>query len=103
MAISQIGNITHINQNVTLNSQIQANNLNHPNIQSVINMQDFNDKVKENIEVRPTQGVEVINKDSSNKKQDKDDKEDSALNKEKVKKSHINNYGGDSVLLDIEV
>lgn len=109
MAISQIGNITHINQNTLLNSQLQANALNTPNLQSAINIQEFSDKIKENMEVRKAEGVESINKDSSSKnKQDMESREDSKkedIASQAQKKPHVNDYTkhSDGIMLDIEV
>lgn len=108
MAISQIGNITHINQNALLNSQLQANALNQPNVQSAMNIQDFSEKMQENVEVRPTEGIEKVDKDSSNsnKQEYKKDEEHNlkSSNTTLESKKHKNIYASsERSMLDIEV
>ena len=63
MAITQVGNISFINQNIHLNSQIQSNNINHYSAQNNINMQNFNSEVEDKMKIRTLDGVDKINDD----------------------------------------
>ena len=63
MAISTIGNITYINQNMQTTSAAYANAAQRGDIIP----QEFEDKLKEIQEVRPTETDMKINKDSKNK------------------------------------
>ncbi|PAF54005.1 hypothetical protein BKH42_03300 [Helicobacter sp. 13S00482-2] len=80
MAISPIGNITYINQNSQLNSAQQANAIARGDMADVI-AKEFEDKLKNIQEVRPTEDSQSINPDSKgngsfekeNKKAKKDD------------------------------
>ena len=106
MAITQIGNIAHINQNTLLNSQMQAAQLNAANTQSAINIQEFSEKMQEIAEIRPAEESKEIDKDgqSSNKQEyEADSSESSPQNSANLPpKKHINVYGDDGIL-DIEV
>lgn len=104
MAISQIANISHINQNSQLNAQLQANNINQTTTHNLINIQDFNDKIQKNIDIRPTEEIEKINKDSNpqNQAQHENNNEEKTIPQEKNNRTNI--YAGDENLwLDIEV
>lgn len=101
MAISHIGNIAHINQNTLLNSQLQAANLNAQNAQNMINIQEFSQKMQENLEVRKAEESKAIDKDAQNSNKNSE----SPTNNKKqnpAKKKHLNIYGDDGIL-DIEV
>lgn len=101
MAISHIGNIAHINQNTLLNSQLQAANLNAQNAQSIINIEEFSQKMQENLEVRKAEESKAIDKDAQNSKNNADAQNpDSRQNP--APKKHKNIYG-DNGILDIEV
>lgn len=102
MAISQIGNIAHINQNTLLNSQLQAANLNAQNTQNAINIQEFSQKMQENLEVRKTKESKVIDKDLQHSNSNKDSANSSNLGQNQAKKERLNIYGDDGIL-DIEV
>lgn len=106
MAITQIGNIAYINQNTLLNSQMQAAQLNAPNAQTAINIQEFSEKMQEIAEVRPTEESKDINKDgqSGNKQGYEADSGESAPKNSANphKREHQNVYGEDGIL-DIEV
>ena len=106
MAITQIGNIAYINQNTLLNSQMQAAQLNAPNAQTAINIQEFSEKMQEIAEVRPTEESKEIDKDgqSGNKQEYSADSSESAPKNraDLPKREHQNIYGEDGIL-DIEV
>ena len=106
MAITQIGNIAYINQNTLLNSQMQAAQLNAPNAQTAINIQEFSEKMQEIAEVRPTEESKEIDKDgqSGNKQGYEADSSESAPKNraDSPKREHQNIYGEDGIL-DIEV
>lgn len=62
MAISPIGNITYINQNTQLNSVQQANAVARGDMGDVI-AKEFQDKLKDIQEVRPTEDSQSVNPD----------------------------------------
>ncbi|MGX3011489.1 NFACT family protein [Helicobacter sp. 23-1044] len=103
MAISQIGNIAHINQNTLSNAQLQASQQNAQNAQNLINIQEFSQKIQENLEVRKTEESKAINKDGKGGG-DANSAESSAQNAQShaQKKQHKNIYGDDGIL-DIKV
>ena len=55
MAISQVGNIAHINQNTQLGAQFQANIQSQINLQAAINIEEFIEQRDENKEVPKTE------------------------------------------------
>ncbi|WP_455939458.1 hypothetical protein [Helicobacter fennelliae] len=65
MAISQIGNITYINQNMQTTSAQHANAMQRGDFIP----DEFEDKLKEIEEVRPTEQNQAINKDSKSKQE----------------------------------
>lgn len=79
MAISPIGNITYINQNTQLNSVQQANAVARGDMGDVI-AKEFQDKLKDIQEVRPTEDSQSINPDKKGKggfaQEDKREKKD---------------------------
>lgn len=101
MAISHIGNIAHINQNTLLNSQLQAANLNAQNAQSIINIEEFSQKMQENLEVRKAEESKAIDKDAQNSKNNAN-AQNPHTPQGKAPKKHTNIYGDDGIL-DIEV
>lgn len=111
MAISHVGGITYINQNIQLNTQIQANNINHFSTHSATNIENFNDKINKSIEVREMEGIEKINDQKKhNKGQYANERENNQKNKGEInlKNSEENNniYPNnvyDDIILDIEV
>lgn len=113
MAISQVGNIAYINQNSQANAQIQANTLNQTIAQNLANIQEFSDKIAENVEVRPTEEIEQIDKDSNpkhnqnaeNSAEDSANATNSADSTESAPKEARENIypTGDNLTLDIEV
>lgn len=101
MAITQIGNIAHINQNTLLNSQLQAAQQSAQDAQNLANIQEFTQKVQENLEVRKAEESKAIDKDAQNrgKKEREKKRADSANIYAKARK---NRYG-EGGILDIEV
>ena len=99
MAITQVGNISFINQNMHLNSQIQSNSINHYSAQNNINMQNFNSEVEGRIKVRTIDGVDKINDDRS---QNKGDKDGGAKHEENKENLH-NSLNLEEGILDIKV
>lgn len=113
MAISQVGGITYINQNIQLNAQLQANNINHFNVHSLNNLDSFNDKVNKSIEVRETEGIEKVGDQTSRNKQQYEEnennrelKEDDLGDSKKDINQNSKTYSSniyDNITLDIEV
>ncbi|PAF42830.1 hypothetical protein [Helicobacter sp. 11S02596-1] len=62
MAISPIGNVTYINQNSQAPAVQQANALNRSDLTNIIN-KEFEDKIKDIQEVRPTEDTQAIHPD----------------------------------------
>ncbi|WP_104697153.1 MULTISPECIES: hypothetical protein [unclassified Helicobacter] len=60
MAISPIGNITYINQNTQANVPLAQNRSD----MTPLNIQEFEDKLREIQEVRATEGTDSISKDA---------------------------------------
>lgn len=79
MAISPIGNITYINQNTQLNSVQQANAVARGDMADVIS-KEFQDKLKDIQEVRPTEDSQSINPDK---------KGDGSFEQEKKEKKNL--------------
>lgn len=104
MAISQVGNIAYINQNTQLGAQFQANIQSQINLQAAINIEEFIQQKDENKEVRKTEGVEKINKDSSNSNQNaQNDKQNDKNKEQQTEDKARKNIYSNSTLLDIEV
>ncbi len=78
MAISTIGNVTYINQNM------QATSMQHANATQRGDFipQEFEDKLKEIEEVRPTEENEPVNKDSHNSQDSSEQEEQNPQNQE---------------------
>ena len=100
MAITQVGNISFINQNMHLNSQIQSNNINHYSAQNNINMQNFNNEVEDKMKIRTLDGVDKINDDKPQNRGNQNQ------NNRKHKQNKENSYPkleNDESILDIKV
>lgn len=96
MAISPIGNITYINQN----TQANVANIRHEEATPFIN-QEFQDKLKEIEEVRPTEETNTINKDSENKQNQDFYQEEKDENKKEEEIEKTSSFVSDH-LLDIK-
>ncbi|PAF47576.1 hypothetical protein BKH46_03900 [Helicobacter sp. 12S02634-8] len=66
MAISPVGNVTYINQNAQASSIQQANAITRSDMTHIIN-QEFQDKLKDIQEVRPTPNAHAIDADAKDK------------------------------------
>lgn len=102
MAISTIGNITYINQNMQTTSAAYANAAQRGDIIP----QEFEDKLKEIQEVRPTETDMKINKDSKNKHNQEKEEQKQAGSKENTEENDektIPKSSGDGHLLNIKV
>lgn len=76
MAISQVGNITHINQNLQ-NATIQQANL-HTTAPAALNLQEFNAKIEQKAsEIEAANESYKIDKDGENGREKRDWREDS--------------------------
>lgn len=71
MAVSTIGNITYINQNM----QTTSANLANATQRGDFIPQEFENKLKEIAEVRPTENLQKTDENGKNAKQDKQEKE----------------------------
>lgn len=69
MAISPIGNLTYINQNLQVGANMQANAQHRGDIANLANMQDFKEKLEGIEEVRKLEENEAINPDADSQKQ----------------------------------
>lgn len=104
MAISQVGNIAYINQNTLSNAQLQASQLNAQSAQNLINLQEFSQKVQENLEVRKAEESKAIDKDGESGGNASFEGKNPAKHAKQsaYKKPHENIYG-EGGILDIKV
>lgn len=103
MAVSTIGNITYINQNM------QTTSANHANATQRGDFipQEFENKLKEIAEVRPTETLQKTDEDGKNAKQEaqeqnKRNEESSTQSNSQTKKNTQTRYKS-SALLDITI
>ncbi len=75
MAMSPLGNIIHVNQNMQIQTLMQAGLQNRIDFQSFMNMEEFNDKLEKIEEVRPTEEVGKIDEEGHDSSQDQQGKE----------------------------
>ncbi|MDE7176027.1 MAG: hypothetical protein K2N75_08330 [Helicobacter sp.] len=76
MAVSPIGNITHIHQNAQVGSVQHANSQVKLDFQAMVNLQEMQDKQDEITEVRPTEEVlETNDEREGNGKEPEEEKE----------------------------
>ncbi|WP_354666216.1 hypothetical protein, partial [Helicobacter rodentium] len=105
MAVSPIGNITHIHQNAQVSSVQHANSQVKLDFQAMVNLQEMQERQEEIKEVRPTEETLEINderegngkepeQEEQDKKQEKDSQEsqesDSIQTKEDGTIIHLN-------------
>lgn len=102
MAITHIGNIAHINQNTLLNSQLQAAQQNANSAQNLANIQDFTQKMQENLEVRKAEESKAIDKDGESGGNASFGEGKKPAKQSAYKKPHENIYG-EGGILDIKV
>jgi len=72
MAITPLGNQIFINQNMSIASQTQAQHQQKVDFQTVLNIQEFQDREKKVEEVRPIEEDEKIDPDREHEKQKED-------------------------------
>ncbi len=101
MAISTIGNITYINQNMQTTSTQHAN----ATQRSDFIPQEFEDKLKEIEEVRPTEQNQKVDKDSKNKQEfEQESKKNPKQNPAQEQNTESSDNGDSSAyLLNIKV
>lgn len=76
MAVSPIGNITHINQNAQVGSVQHANSQVKFDFQAMVNLQEMQDRQEEIKEVRPTEEtLEANDEREGNGKEPQDEEE----------------------------
>lgn len=80
MAISPIGNVTYINQNSQINALQQANALTRADMANIIN-KEFQDKINDIQEVRPTEDTQALNPDAQNNNKGESNEEQQRQNK----------------------
>ena len=102
MAISPLGNIIHVNQNMQVQSVMQGNAQNRVDLQNFANMESFNDKLKQLEEVRPTEEISKIDKDRDNSG-GKEQKKEENDQKQVDEKSEDDKVQTSFHLLDIKV
>ncbi|WP_277641448.1 hypothetical protein [Wolinella succinogenes] len=69
MAVSPIGNVTYINQNMQTSSIQHANAQQRLDFQAMVNLQEMDDKLDEIEEVRPTEETEALDPDREKEKE----------------------------------
>ncbi len=101
MAVSTIGNITYINQNM----QTTSANLANATQRGDFIPQEFENKLKEIAEVRPTENLQKTDENGKQDKQDKQDKEAKEEREENKQdsKSSQNQPRKSNSLLDITI
>ena len=101
MAFSTIGNITYINQNM----QTTSANLANATQRGDFIPQEFENKLKEIAEVRPTENLQKTDENGKQDKQDKQDKEAKEEREENKQdsKSSQNQPRKSNSLLDITI
>lgn len=99
MAISPIGNLTYINQNLQVGVSMQANTQHRADIANLANMQDFKEKLEGIEEVRKLEENEAINPDADSQKQRGEDEQ---RRRESLHKQHEEQQAKSDHLLDIK-
>lgn len=101
MAVSTIGNITYINQNM----QTTSANLANATQRGDFIPQEFENKLKEIAEVRPTENLQKTDENGKNAKEDEQDKQEKEAQKENKQesKSSQNLARKSNALLDITI
>ena len=101
MAVSTIGNITYINQNM----QTTSANLANATQRGDFIPQEFENKLKEIAEVRPTENLQKTDENGKNAKQDKQEKEEKEERQENKQDSTSsqNQPRKSNALLDITI
>ncbi len=70
MAVSPLGNITYINQNMQSSSIQHANAQQRMDFQALVNLQEMDEKQQEIEEVRPAEETDALNEDREKEKEE---------------------------------
>ncbi|MGP1579753.1 MAG: hypothetical protein ACTTH5_01825 [Wolinella sp.] len=70
MAVSPLGNITYINQNMQSSSIQHANAQQRMDFQALVNLQEMDEKQQEIEAVRPTEETDALNEDREKEKEE---------------------------------
>ncbi len=101
MAMSPLGNVVHVNQNMQVQTLLQAQQQHRADFQAFMNMEEFNDKLKELEEVRPTEESAQVDKDGQNGRENEQQKQE-ALKREQEEDEEVTPPSSNH-LLDIKV
>lgn len=91
MAISPLGNLTFINQNLQVGASMQAGTQHREDVANLANMQDFQEKLEGVEEIRKLEENESLNPDRDPQKQDQ---EEHQKNKSPKKQDEQHAQGG---------
>lgn len=99
MAVSTIGNITYINQNM----QTTSANLANATQRGDFIPQEFENKLKEIAEVRPTETLQKTDENGKNGKQEQEERESQKPQEQKEQPSRVLDSHKSNALLDITI
>lgn len=100
MPMSPLGNVIHVNQNMQVQTLLQAREQNRVDFQTFMNMDEFNEKLDKITEVRPTEELAQTNKDGKGDNQQEMSEE---KRKEEKKEEDGDSKKSSSHLLDMVV
>lgn len=99
MAVSTIGNITYINQNM----QTTSANLANATQRGDFIPQEFENKLKEIAEVRPTETLQKTDENGKNGKQEQEERESQKPQGQKEQPAKVLDSPKSNALLDITI
>ena len=99
MAVSTIGNITYINQNM----QTTSANLANATQRGDFVPQEFENKLKEIAEVRPTETLQKADESGKNGKQEQEEREPQKPQEQKEQPAKATDSPKSNALLDITI
>lgn len=99
MAVSTIGNITYINQNM----QTTSANLANATQRGDFIPQEFENKLKEIAEVRPTETLQKTDENGKNGKQEQEERESQKPQEQKEQPTKVLDSPKSNALLDITI
>lgn len=76
MAVSPLGNIIYVNQNMQAGTQLQGNHQARFDLQAFAGLEEFDEKQKELKEVRPTERSHEVDPDAEHEKKHADQEEE---------------------------
>lgn len=88
MAVSPIGNLTIVNQNTQIGAIQHANAQTRPDFQSMVALQELEDRQKEISEVRSTEETDLVDEDGHNER----DKEEEQKNNQELEEELLADY-----------